>query len=113
MRDLKEIRENIRITITNIGVDGGTAFATLPGEKKQMKIIFSIGGGWDHVSVSYANRCPTWEEMCLIKHIFFKDDECVLQYHPAKEDYVNNFPYCLHLWRPQNVEIPKPPKRFV
>ena len=36
-------------------------------------------GGWDHVSVSPANRnrqvCPTWEEMCEVKEIFWEDEE--------------------------------------
>lgn len=78
-------------------------------------VIASNGGGWDHVSVTTKSgkRCPTWEEMCAIKDMFFMPDECVLQYHPAKEDYVNNHPCCLHLWKPQNFQIPMPDKNFV
>jgi hypothetical protein len=77
------------------------------------QIIASWGGGWDHVSISLLleKRCPTWAEMCMIKELFFKDEECVIQYHPAKANYVNEF--VLHLWRPQNVEIPMPPKDYV
>ena len=56
---------------------------------------------------------PTWEEMCKIKGIFFGPDECCVEYHPAEKDYVNVHPYCLHIWRPQNAEIPKPPTIFV
>ena len=41
------------------------------------------------------------------------EDETVVQYHPPKSDYVNNHPYCLHLWRPHSQEIPRPPKIFV
>ena len=74
-------------------------------------------GGWEHVSVSPCSQkrktCPTWEEMCAIKNMFFENDEAVVQYHPPKSDYVNNHPYCLHLWRPTNQEIPRPPKLFV
>ena len=80
-------------------------------------VVASNGGGWDHVSVSPCSRtrktCPTWEEMCAIKDMFFDDNEIVIQYHPAKEDYVNDHPYCLHLWRPQHQEVPKPPIFFV
>lgn len=36
------------------------------------------------------------------KDMFFKEDEIVVQYHPAKSEYVNNMPNCLHLWRPTN-----------
>ncbi|MGB7549888.1 MAG: hypothetical protein WBM14_19305 [Terracidiphilus sp.] len=65
-------------------------------------VIISDIGGWDHVSVHGPNRCPTWEEMCKIKELFFKDDETVMQLHPAKSNYINCHPYTLHLWRPQS-----------
>lgn len=67
---------------------------------------------WDHVSVSFRNRCPTWEEMALIKSLFWSEDECVVQFHPAKEDYVNMHKYCLHLWKYDGV-MPTPPKIMV
>jgi hypothetical protein len=73
----------------------------------------SDGGLWDHVSVSTASRTPTWEEMCLVKRLFFRDDEAVIQYHPPESDYVNCHSHCLHLWRPQRAEIPLPPPEFV
>lgn len=68
----------------------------------RLSIIASDGGGWDHVSVSLATRCPTWEEMCWVKRLFFEPDEVVMQLHPAETDYVNNHKFCLHLWRPQS-----------
>lgn len=73
------------------------------------------GEPWDHVSVSVQNgeRCPTWEEMCWVKSLFFDDDECVVQYHPPKSDYVNVHPFVLHLWRPTESVIPMPPKGCV
>lgn len=80
---------------------------------KPLKIIASDGGGWDHVSVSRYGECPTWEEMCYVKNLFFKPDEWVLQYHPAAGVNVNCHPYCLHLWRPQGIELPKPPSWMV
>lgn len=72
-------------------------------------VVWSNGGGWDHVSISFADRCPTWEEMCVVKRIFFNPEETVIEYHPAESEYVNDFPYCLHLWRPQEQAIPTPP----
>lgn len=74
----------------------------------KLGVIVSDGEGWDHVSVSLSNRCPNWPEMCHIKSLFFRDDEVVVQYHPAKKDYVNFHPHCLHLWRWQGGEFPKP-----
>ena len=76
-------------------------------------MIFSWGGGWEHVSVSHQNRVPTWEEMCMVKDIFFYDEEAVIQYHPSKSQYVNKHPYTLHLWRPTGIKLPMPPKEFV
>ena len=64
------------------------------------KIIASDGGGWEHVSVSLdRKRCCTWEEMCIIKSLFWDDEDFVVQMHPPKADWVNNHNFCLHLWR--------------
>lgn len=71
--------------------------------------------GWEHVSVTIPseNRCCTWEEMCYLKEMFWSDDAYVIQFHPAKKDYVNNHFYCLHLWRPVNEKLPIPDKSMV
>ncbi len=70
--------------------------------------IVSDGSSWEHVSVSLKQRCPTWDEMCFVKDLFWADDEVVIQYHPAKNNYVNDYPTCLHLWKPIGVELPMP-----
>ena len=69
--------------------------------------------GWEHASVSLAMRCPTWEEMCMIKDLIWTEDQTVVQFHPPKSDYVNNHKYCLHLWRMNDVEFPRPEKWLV
>ena len=93
------------------------AFRIQLGNGKIALAIVSDGEGWDHVSaricVGKKERCPYWEEMCRIKDLFFKPDEVVVQYHPKEEDYVNVHKSVLHLWRPQGVEIPTPPKWMV
>ena len=73
-----------------------------------LRIIASDQLGWEHVSVSLPDRSPTWEEMCFVKGLFWDDDDCVMQLHPPKSDWVNNHSYCLHLWRPVGAEIPRP-----
>lgn len=73
-----------------------------PG-KPDLRLQVSDGLGWDHVSVSCENRCPTWDEMCEIKELVFRDDEAAMQLHPAKAQHINHHPYCLHLWRPQSA----------
>ena len=85
-------------------------------EGKSFFVVASSGGGWEHVSVTPGgkkSRCPTWDEMCAIKNMFFDEEEVVMQLHPAKSEYVNIHPYCLHLWRPLEREIPLPPVEFV
>ena len=69
--------------------------------------------GWEHVSVSRRDRCPTWDEMCLVKALFWDEEDCVIQYHPPRSEYVNNHPNCLHLWRPIGVSLPMPPSIMV
>lgn len=56
--------------------------------------------GYEHVSVStMTSKLPTWEEMSIVKDIFWDDEEMVVQLHPKKSMYVN-IAEVLHLWRP-------------
>jgi hypothetical protein len=74
------------------------------------RIIASNEHSWEHVSVSLdKKRTPDWEEMCMIKDLFWDEDDTVIQYHPAKKDYVNFHPYVLHMWRPISIQLPTPP----
>jgi len=63
--------------------------------------------------IEMVERCPTWEEMCFVKSLFWNDEEAVMQLHPPKSQWVNNHPYCLHLWKPMNAEIPLPDSLMV
>jgi hypothetical protein len=69
--------------------------------------------GWEHVSVSTDRRIPNWIEMCFAKDLFWAEDECVVQFHPQKSDYVNNHPRCLHMWRYTRGNFPTPPSILV
>lgn len=64
---------------------------------------------WEHVSVSTATRCPTWEEMCLVKDLFWEPEDVAVQYHPAKSEYINCHPFVLHMWRPADAPLLCPP----
>jgi hypothetical protein len=78
---------------------------------------------WEHVSVravelshkgnETGSRTPTWAEMCAIKALFWDEDECVVQFHPPKADYVNRHPHVLHLWKLKTSAFPRPPKGLV
>lgn len=89
-----------------------------PGQPP-LNIIASDGAvegdaqAWEHVSVSLPHRTPTWEEMCQVKALFWDDDDCVVQFHPPRSDYVNNHPFSLHLWRLPAAAFPRPPALMV
>lgn len=115
--EISQLRNhNPQLLTFDFGEDGGRGLIVGLDSKKAMngaKVVWSWGGGWDHVSVSFENRCPTWEEMCKVKDMFFYPDECCVEYHPKESEYVNQHPYCLHIWRPQGAEMPTPPRCFV
>lgn len=78
-------------------------------------IIATDQGGWEHVSVSLQRvaRCPTWEEMCAVKAMFWDPEDAVAQFHPPASAHVNYHPYCLHLWREVGQEFVLPPSWMV
>lgn len=95
---------------------GNSGAAIIPnGKGSELFIIAADGEGWDHVSVTVIgrDRCPNWEEMCFVKELFWSEEECVIQYHPPASEYVSQHPFCLHLWKPQGIELPLPPKIMV
>lgn len=113
MRSYYDLAGNRRIKIIKRADDGIAARIEQKGAKPDLVVIASWGGGWDHVSVSTAIRCPTWDEMQDVKDMFFNPGECAMQLHPADDCYVNIHQFCLHMWRPHGVDIPTPPIEFV
>ena len=113
MKPLEEIMKYNKLDVKSLGADGGNGLITVNGVR--CTVVFSWGGGWEHVSIAPFDRrkVPTWDDMCKLKKIFFDDDEAVMQIHPRKEDYVNRKRNCLHLWKPTEQEIPLPPKIYV
>jgi hypothetical protein len=73
---------------------------------------FPDANGWEHVIVARHDRCPTWEEMCFCKDLFWDEETLVWQYHPPKSQYSNYHPYALHLWRQPDFDFPLPPSAF-
>ena len=72
MRKIAEIKSDRRIQIVKMGFDGMAGYVNSRQNRPPNEIAFiaSWAGGWEHVSVSLRNRCPTWDEMCLVKDIF-------------------------------------------
>lgn len=128
MKDLNESVGQYRIKRGEMATPpelGNYGAFCVPLAKKTVAMVIANDGeecGWEHVSVHvrYADRngkmhmrTPTWDEMCVIKGLFFEPEETVIQFHQPASRYVNQHPHCLHLWRPENVEIPLPPIEFV
>ncbi len=72
-----------------------------------------MADGWEHVSVSTARRPPNWQEMCFVKDLCWEPEECVVQFHPPRSEYVNNHPHCLHMWKSTKHTMPLPPSILV
>ena len=113
MRNIEEIKNNFRVTITEENPEGISGNIIFPHWRGTM--VFSWGAGWEHVSVAPFKRSytPSWDDMCKVKEIFWTDDEAAISIHPAKKNYVNNVPNCLHLWRCTYKEMILPPTVLV
>lgn len=96
----------------------GDTFGAFYFRRGRVELIVIASSGdtdmsWEHVSVRAKDYCgervPSWAEMCWIKDQFWDAEECVVQYHPPRSEYVNNHPHVLHLWKPTAAEMPRPP----
>lgn len=120
MRTLNTAVEIYRVKTGPMGSDasyGNNGMFVVPHRSaapkpRYLQVIVSDGEGWDHVSVSLPDRCPTWEEMQYVRSLWFTNEEWVVQYSPPKSAHINVHPFCLHLWRKQEAEtlwLPVPP----
>jgi len=89
--------------------DGENGAFALQNSEGYVRIIAAKGDGWEHVSISHANKIPSWATMCQVKALFWDDEDTVMQLHPPRSEWVNNHPMVLHLWRPEQGDIPRPP----
>lgn len=56
------------------------------------------GKRWLHVSLSRANRLPSYEDLAHVKRVFVGEDRFAVQVFAPKAQHVNLHAYCLHLW---------------
>lgn len=107
MRSDEEIISSIRISGATTGRRAGSAHIELPSGLSGSVIWGRDENGWEHVSVSdrRRGRLPSWEDMCRVKDIFFREDEECCQFHPREPDYVHGvggLENVLHIWRPRD-----------
>lgn len=92
-----------------------------PGQVRYLFVIASDGMMWEHVSIhaetpDHRQYTPRWDEMQAMKNLFWDEQDVVVQFHPAKDKYVNVHPNTLHLWRLRDGWedfLPMPPKELV
>lgn len=97
MKSVDQLRTQPGFRIIKEAEDHVTGWVVLNNDKKHEDLItvFSWGGGWEHVSVSFRGRAPTWDEMCEVKDMFFEKDETAM---PVPQ-FVKGSRCCLDLWR--------------
>lgn len=115
-----KVKEEYRVKNGILGSDesfGNNGAFIVKRIRTTFVIIASDGEGWEHVSVHCVNegkeRTPSLEEMCFVKGLFWGEEDCVIQYHPAKSEYVNLHKHTLHMWRPSTANIPTPHKLMI
>lgn len=113
MKSKQEILDSKRVVIVEEDPEG--FIGTYTTYKFQASVVCSWGAGWEHVSISPFKHSymPSWEDMCNLKDVFFRDDEAVIEMHPPKNEYVNNMGNCLHLWRCSYKDMVLPPSCLV
>ncbi len=111
LRELNKYRDKTWERMLGVqGDDFCGCFRVPNGRGTDLRCLVGTGEGWDHVSVSVElPRCPSWEEMELVKRTFFKEDEVAFQLHVTPKEHVSVHHGCLHIWRPHHAPIPLPP----
>jgi hypothetical protein len=113
--DRHRVRKGFLVELAGSAGDDtcGAFLIRSPVDGGLLRIIAANADGWDHVSVSRKDRCPTWAEMEHIKRRFFNDDECAFQLHVPINQHINVHSHCLHLWRAHDSNPPMPPALMV
>lgn len=68
-----------------------------------LAVILSVclerdGKRWLHVSCSYPDVLPSWDDLNAVKAIFVGRNRTAIQVLPPDANRVNVHPFCLHLW---------------
>lgn len=71
--------------------------------RRKLKVIHTIDADRHHLSISQVHRYPSWDEVYEARYRFLPGDIYVMQALPPKDIYVNQHPYCFHLW--QSLEL--------
>lgn len=108
MRTREEIEKSTRLAFELKDQRGCMGTIVLPRWQGSFVCGYDENG-WEHVSVAPYKRSitPSWDDMCMVKDIFWGEEEEAIQIHPKKSKYVNIVENCLHLWRHKDMVLPK------
>lgn len=108
MRSNKQLRRTVGLRVEDASIHGG--YGEVHINNWSGSVIWGRDeDGWEHVSVSpYIHRItPSWDDMCVLKDMFFGEEEIAMQIHPRKSQYVNKMENCLHIWKPKDEGLIK------
>ena len=110
-----EYRNRTHPQLGSTDLEGNNGFFRMTIKGLKVNCIASNGDGFEHVSVTLdLKRTPSWEVMSTVKDIFWDTEDLVVQIHPPKSQYVDCHPYCLHLWRNDQIQaIMLPDKKMI
>lgn len=76
MKSVEEISKLSNLIINENTEAGGSGYLVY-GSLKNCSVLWGRkeSGKYDHVSICPANRMPSWDDMCKVKDMFFKEDE--------------------------------------
>ena len=63
------------------------------------------GRRWLHISMSYPDRVPSYDEMIAGMRAILGDDREAYQVFPPRARWVNIDAYCLHLWHCLDADV--------
>jgi hypothetical protein len=88
------------------GVDPGSGapyhgyrYSTADGLRVIATMDSTPHGNLLHVSMSYADHDPSWEDIRAVRDVFYPSDVDAMMVLPRESDYVNVMPHCFHLWQ--------------
>lgn len=62
------------------------------------QVIVSLDDGLWHMSISFPNRLPTYDELKKARYKYLPEVHYAAQIFPPESEFVNVHPYCIHLW---------------
>ena len=92
---------------TNLRGGGGAQVGAWWQCRDGLKVLATMDrtphGDLLHVSLSYADRDPSWADIRQVRDVFFPATVDAMMLLPRAEDYVNQHEHCFHLWQTPTV----------